>query len=240
MTGLQKELDRLAIEELVRYAVPAEECEAALVLVRRCQTSRLATAVLRSYYQELPEGREERAVDMRLVGEQEGMSLVGLATAAHRYLYLYSSGDVVYLGPFERGIDDASVRTLFGYQTADEFHTRVPAFTDLPSLLDTPVDPAVSVCVACGVAVGALHAFGCPVELCPWCQGQLRHCNCRFDQLGVDTIDSDEQLDRFAALLDRKGRIPFSREQNPSYPSAGQDGGPAGPDKSGRPGTGDS
>jgi hypothetical protein len=51
----------------------------------------------------------------------------------------------------------------------------------------------------------------------------LSHCNCRFDQLGVCTIEDDQQLDRFELLLERQGRIPFKSGQNPSYPTAGND-----------------
>jgi hypothetical protein len=51
--------------------------------------------------------------------------------------------------------------------------------------------------------------LGCPVEVCPWCEGQLTNCNCRFTQVGVDRFTADCQLDNFIEALEAKGRIPF-------------------------------
>jgi hypothetical protein len=60
------------------------------------------------------------------------------------------------------------------------------------------------------------------VEVCPWCQGQLSKCNCRFEQLEVDAIDQEEELEDFVDLLTEKGRIPFERQQVPFYPGTSQ------------------
>lgn len=238
MAALQRELDRLAIEELVRYVVTDEELPAALALVRRFDNQHLALPVLRNYYTTLPEGREEMAVDLRLVARQEGIALIALATTAHRYLYLSSAGEALFLGNYDRGIEDEAVRELFGYRTREDFLARVGPFTELPPL------PAynngngaheLATCSACGVLAGEVHIFGCPVELCPWCGGQVSRCNCRFDQLGVDRIDTEEQLERFGELLEARGRIAFQKEQNPSYPVAGNDAGPAAAETAERP-----
>ncbi len=227
MTGLQRELDRLAIEELVRYVVTDEELPAALALVRRYDSQQLAVPVLRNYYAMLPEGREEMALDLRLVARQEGIALIALATADHRYLYLSSAGEALFLGNFDDGVDDEAVLELFGYRTREDFLAKVMPFSELPSLPATDAAAELATCTACGVLAGEVHIFGCPVELCPWCEGQVSRCNCRFDQLGVDRIDSEEQLERFAEMLEAQGRIVFQKEQNPSYPVAGEDAGPA-------------
>lgn len=55
------------------------------------------------------------------------------------------------------------------------------------------------------------------VEICPWCGGQLVHCSCRHDQLGVDSIETEAQLLEFEAILEERGRIPYSPEQRPSF-----------------------
>jgi hypothetical protein len=236
MTGLQGELERLSIEELVRYVVSEEELPTALALVRRFGNQHLAAPVLRAYYTALPEGREEMVVDLRLVARREGIALIAVATPAHCYLYLSSAGESLFLGDFEQGVEDESVLELFGYRTTENYRARVPAFSELPPLPAEEQAPELAACVACGVLAGELHLFGCPVELCPWCEGQVSRCNCRFDQLGVDLIDSDGQVERFAELLEAKGRIAFQKDQNPAYPVAGEDDGPAAAEAAGRPG----
>ncbi|MEN8257792.1 MAG: hypothetical protein ABFS09_08020, partial [Thermodesulfobacteriota bacterium] len=71
---------------------------------------------------------------------------------------------------------------------------------------------------------GELHEFGCPVEVCPWCDGQLTSCDCRFKQLGVSEISAERQLDQFQQLAKKKGRIPFdAASQRPAYPTAGDE-----------------
>jgi hypothetical protein len=60
------------------------------------------------------------------------------------------------------------------------------------------------------------------VEICPWCDGQLSRCNCRFEQLAVEEIDSEQQLETLTELLLDKGRVPFRRHHAPYYPGAGQ------------------
>lgn len=222
MSGLSSELEQIPIEDLVRYAVCDEELVQAQDLVQRYADHPLATGILRAYYTLLPEGREEMVTGLRLVVEQDGLALIGLATTGHRYLYLGSVGAAVYLGDFDDGVEDESLLLLFGYRTSSDYARQVTDFDQLPLLAGNDGQPAsTEVCVACGVAPGMVHEFGCPVELCPWCEGQLSHCNCRFDQLGVDVIENEEQLDRFAACLADKGRIPFQPDQNPSYPAAG-------------------
>lgn len=236
MAGLREGLDRLSMQELVRFTVSAEELTRALAVVERFSRDRLAIGVLRHYYTFLPEGREEMATDVRLAARHDQLALVALATTKHRYLYLCSAGEAVLLGDFDRGIEDGEVLASFGWRSDADFRSRFPSFADLEELANGPdSDAGPASCVACGAAPGELHVFGCPVELCPWCEGQLSRCNCRFDQLDTDQIDSDEQLDRFAEVLAEKGRVPFSIGQNPAYPSAGTDEPPAASDVVRRP-----
>lgn len=44
-------------------------------------------------------------------------------------------------------------------------------------------------CHDCGIEnrVGNLHHFGCDVERCPKCKGQLISCNCKKEAIGINT-----------------------------------------------------
>lgn len=225
MSDLQSAIEQLDIEELIRYGVRDEQSEAALAVYKRLSINPAAQVVLRRYYSELPEAREEMAVDLKQVATQRGASLLVVeATGGHHYIYLQSGEEALFVSEFSEGITDQRLLDYFGYASVEEFWKKTgkdPAA--LPSLVPETGSEAPPVCVACGVAVGEVHILGCPVELCPWCKAQLNRCNCRFDQLGISDIDDEEQLDRFEELLDARGRIAFETRQNPSYPMAGND-----------------
>jgi Zn-finger nucleic acid-binding protein len=72
-------------------------------------------------------------------------------------------------------------------------------------------------CPSCGVKTGEMHTFGCPVEVCPWCGGQLNHCNCRFEQLDVEEVKDEALLTEFSRKLEKKGRIAYAKEQRPTF-----------------------
>jgi hypothetical protein len=57
------------------------------------------------------------------------------------------------------------------------------------------------------------------VELCPWCNGQLTGCNCRFEQLGLEQLEDEADVERLREKLEAAGRVPFATEQRPAYPT---------------------
>jgi len=223
MSDLIDEVQQLALPLLIEYGVLPGEKEQALAVYERFKNNPAAMALLRCYYSDLPEAREEMAVDLKRVASSGGSEIIVLRSTNHDYLYLYANDQALYLGEFKDGIEDARILHHFDFRNREDFWKQVPREPgELASLPTLAVEPS-STCVACGVSPGEIHILGCPVEQCPWCSSQLNSCNCRFDKLGLDAIEADEQLDQFEELLERKGRIAFTVEQNPSYPTAGND-----------------
>lgn len=77
-------------------------------------------------------------------------------------------------------------------------------------------------CHDCGCREGEIHEFGCDVERCPFCGGQLITCNCCYEILGIDPSKepvysqglSEEDFGLWFALLERRRRIPFIEYPN--------------------------
>lgn len=71
------------------------------------------------------------------------------------------------------------------------------------------------ICHDCGIRQGHIHQFGCDVERCPFCGGQLISCDCMSKLLNIqgDTHTSGHE-DAFLDLLNEKGRVPYI-----AYPS---------------------
>jgi hypothetical protein len=227
VAGLKKELAHLELPLLIEYGVLPEEKEQALAVYEKYRHSPAAVSLLRCYYSDLPEAREEMAVGLKIVASRQGTDLVVLQSTRYDYLYLHADNQVLLLGEFKDGIEDESILHYFQFKSREDFWEKTGTSTaHLPSMHAPESNGLARACVACGVKTGEYHILGCPVEQCPWCEAQLSHCNCRFDQLGVSVIEEDEQLDRFELVLERKGRIAFDAGQNPSYPTAGDDPGP--------------
>ena len=219
------EMDLPGIEVLVKYAVSDDEYDEALRVVKKFSDSPVASRILKHYYSELPDAREEMVCDLRVIAEKQGVFLFGLNTTGRKLLYLSSLEETVLVGEWDEGLRDKEMLDYFGYKSEKDFQKKLPEnFENLKT--EHELSKTSSSCVVCGVLEGEMHVFGCPVEQCPWCDGQLNRCNCRFDQLGIDEMVDEEQLERFEELLKEKGRIPFSSEQGLSYPTAGMDPGP--------------
>lgn len=212
-------LDRLIddIRLYLDYAVPDEERERAQTLVEKYRGRQRALLLLRQYYLALPDAREEAAVGISFLEKRQGIALMVLVTVSTAHLYAVSADEAVWLGEYRQELDEELI-TFWGYSNWQEFLKICPPLEELVAYPSETDKGGGGECPACGVGEGELHFFGCVVEVCPWCNGQLSRCNCRFEQLQRESIDDQEQVETFLNLLEEKGRVPFSRDQAPFYP----------------------
>lgn len=80
-------------------------------------------------------------------------------------------------------------------------------------------------CHDCETEEGRLHNFGCDMERCPFCGGQLISCGCMYVRLGYafnrdkkfsglpeevyrDGVTEEENL-KWLATITKKGRVPW-------------------------------
>ena len=210
---------RKRILEAMDYAVPEENRAAAEDLLDIYREDRIALALLQEFYSFLPEAREDWVRELRLLNRHQGIFLLAACTSQHRYLYLVSSEGLEFQGNMADGFLEDELLDFFGYDSAEAFAAVCTAPENLA--IYEPLQMDEDVCPACHAISGEHHELGCPVELCPWCGGQLIHCDCRYEQLGLDSISTEEDLLRFEALLEERGRIPYSPEQRPSFADDG-------------------
>lgn len=205
------------VEEIVLfidYTVRPEEIDAANSFLLSQANDREAMLLIGEYYTNMPEISDEALIAIKQLRERRGLGLFVLESASRRYLAVSDGEQARILGEYQ--IEDLPAEMLahFGFKDNAAFKADCP---DAAKLSDLRAFTSRGHCPACGVAEGETHLLGCPVEICPWCDGQLIGCSCRFEQLGVEEID-EERLQVFEDLLAAKGRIPYSHEQSPSYP----------------------
>ncbi|BCL59683.1 hypothetical protein DGMP_03760 [Desulfomarina profundi] len=226
-TKMEKNKRKKLIDEIIlfiNYAVPEDERQNAVAFIEKYKQDDLVLALLREFYATLPEAREEAVVRIaKLMARQDVFLLVVSTTGKQHYLYAVSREGVVFLNEYGKEVD-GQILSFFHLDSHEDFLKSCSSPEELPEY-HADVEETI-LCPACGVTEGEYHLLGCIVEVCPWCEGQLSNCNCRFEQMGVDELETDEQLEKFNDLLTAKGRIPFRKEQSPAYPSgsAGLDG----------------
>lgn len=208
------------IQLLIQYCVNEVEVEEAEELVVKYQSSLLILRLFKEYYSTLPEAREEPVVKISELIHRKGIYLFVLSSTNYSYLYVVSAEDVILLCEYLKDVSQ-EILSFFGYSSQKEFSKNCPPVEELKEY-DPSNESIQSHCPTCGVEEGENHIFGCVVEVCPWCDGQLCNCNCRFEQLETEVIDSEEQLETFLDLLTDKGRVPFSRNQSPAYPGTSE------------------
>ena len=207
------------IELFIQYGVQEHEQHGAIALLQRYKNDAIALQLMKSFYTSLPEIHEEAIGRIVFINKKDDIFLLGLSTARHVYLYLATEQKALLLGENGQEFSEPEIFTLFGYLDAQDIFEKYPTFISCEEY--EPVSASGSrFCPACMAAVGEYHLLGCPVEICPWCDGQLSRCGCRFEQLGADVLEDEEDLEKLERILEEKGRIPYSEKQYPSYPSA--------------------
>lgn len=206
------------IKLFIRYAVTEQEIAAAEALVDRYQTDLRILRLLREYYVALPEAKEEPIVRLVQLVQRQGVFLFVAITPTTAHLYAISHDQVVWLGEYLSELDQETL-AVFGFASHAEFLKICSPLIDLDEYPGRPLETWQE-CPACGVQEGEYHLLGCSVEVCPWCEGQLNKCNCRFEQLETEVIEREEQLEEFFELLTARGRIPFQQQQAPYYPGS--------------------
>jgi hypothetical protein len=140
-------------------------------------------------------------------------------TAMHGYFYAATDESAVLLGECGRNDCDSEALAFLGYPDAHVFFEQ---YSDIAACAEYEPVPEAKAggCPICAVAAGEYHLLGCLVEVCPWCDGQFSRCACRFEQLGIETLDDEELLADLERILEEKGRIPYVIGQGPAYLSA--------------------
>lgn len=201
------------IRMFIEYAVPPEHRRESLALVGRYENDPVALNLLHGFYAYLPEAREDGIRELRLLARREGNFLMAALTFHTGYYYLANMERAEFLGEQGKGIWEDEVLAYFGFSGREEFLAKHRDLEGLP--LYRPFTQEDELCPVCSAAVGEEHTLGCPVEVCPWCGGQLTRCNCRFVQLGQARLEQESQLEALTEKLREKGRIPYAPEQRP-------------------------
>lgn len=197
---------KTAILLLMNFAVNEEDQAQARNLLEHYAGDVIALHVFHEFYSYLPDAENDAIRVLRCLDKKGGNFLLAASTNRDTYLYLANSEGAEFLGDHSDGIWDEEVLSFFNctreqalakYKDLDSFPVHVPVILDK------------KLCLVCAVEHGELHRLGCPVEVCPWCGGQLTHCNCRFSEAGIDKFTSETQLEKFIEALEAKGRIPF-------------------------------
>lgn len=207
---------REEINILIPYAVPPGELEIAGKLLKTFADDFFALGIIKDYYQTLPNAYEETLIKISVIEEREQVFLMLLSTTGHHYFYVTNDDESLFLTEWDKGLEDKQLLRFFGYADSESF---AKAHPDMESCREyQPLERMdEDSCPSCGVKTGAMHVLGCPIEVCPWCGGQLNHCNCRFEQLDVEAFTNEVMLDKFVEKLEQKGRISYTKEQRPTF-----------------------
>jgi hypothetical protein len=201
---------------LLDYSAPEGETDLLKEILERYEGDAIAINLFHHFYSYLPEAREDGIISISRVASRDGAFLFCVTTIYSHYLYLATRESTALLGPVSGGIEDRDLLEFFGWRDDDDFKNAIGDPTELEEHI--PVNDSLNLCPVCGTGDGEFHAFGCPVEICPWCDGQLTNCECRFTKTGREQISRESHLDELLMLLEEEGRVPYvAEEHRPSF-----------------------
>lgn len=192
----------------MQYAAPEEHLKKLTDLVERYETDLIALNVFHNFYSYLPEAENDGIKIIRQLKNRQGAFLLCATTNIDDYLYVSTSEEAIFLGPLKEGINDREVLDYFGFTDNKNFIEKYRDLAEFP--VHIPIALNAGLCPICAVASGENHTLGCPVEICPWCGGQLTNCACKFTKSGRKEISRESHIDSFEEKLEKKGRIPFN------------------------------
>ena len=208
------------IKQLIEYGAPREYQRDALALLEIYENDIIALNLFHNFYSFLPEGLDDSITELKLVIRKEGVFLICAVSTINEYLYLVNQERAEFIGLFSEGIFDEEVLDFLGYsrkEEADKLFITSEKYPQYSSACENE-----TLCPICAAAVGEYHTFGCPVEVCPWCGGQLTSCNCRFTILGKEHLSTENDLKLLKKQIHEKGRIAYDPvDQRPTYPGTG-------------------
>ncbi len=207
------------LDTFIDYAVEPEDREKARAMIRHFSEDPLVTNLLSSFYSSLPDAKEDCILQIFQPEHHQGTFLFLIRTNLSAYFYMVNAREAKLVATEGEGLPQ-EILEFFGFADLESFQKKHGDFGNHPDYQSE----FAATCPACYTTDGHLHELGCPVEVCPWCDGQLSGCNCRFEKLGITEISNDTQIQTFQKIVEKKGRIPFDAAlHRPSYPTAGDD-----------------
>jgi hypothetical protein len=201
---------------LMKYGAPEDKLPDLHKVLEKYSSDAIALNVFHNFYSFLPEALEDGITMISRIAARHGAFLFCATTLSTEYLYLATRESATLVGPFSNTIEDQEILNFFGWPDDEHFRKAVGEPANRPE--HVPVNESLKLCPACGTGDSEIHAFGCPVEVCPWCDGQLTNCECRFSKTGLTQFSRDSHLDDFLDLLTEKGRVPFAADRHrPSF-----------------------
>ncbi len=205
------------IRLLMQYAVPAGYLERAAALVADLQNDVIGLNLCHNFYSFLPEAEDDYLKGIALVARKEGTYLLLARTGLAGYLYLVNQEGAEFISTAAAKEWDRELLDFFGYRDSAALARQLADGGRLAAYVPTCRDEMV--CPVCQAEHGEFHTLGCPLEICPWCEGQLTSCNCRFSQLGRDRLQGVGDIEEFIGKLNAKGRIPFNKKERLAFPA---------------------
>lgn len=203
----------------IDYAVDSKDRETARAMVHHFSKDPLAFNVFWAFYRTLPDAKEDCILKIYQPEHHRGTFLFLVHTKLSAYFYMVNTKEAKLVATEGEGLPQ-DILEFFGFADRAAFDKKHGDLSKHP-VYQSEVSQT---CPVCYTTNERLHEFGCPVEICPWCDCQLTNCNCRFEKIGVAEITTDKQLETFKAILEEKGRIAYDATlHRPAYPTAGDD-----------------